>query len=101
MKVYLVYELIHRNNREWIDEHVEFYGAFYDRKKAIDRAKERVKIGREEYDVEISKDEEKRGLDKVFTENSCIYMYRKDDMDEVIYSIDIQELEMEGEKRYE
>lgn len=100
MESYLVYEFINNNFDEGIIEEIEFIGLYEDKKEAIKKANERVRIGLKENDVVLSKDIS--NIENPFKETNCVEMYREDDEIEVpIYSIVIKKLKLERKDKNE
>ena len=97
MSCFLVYEFTYCSYDEDIPEDIIFCGLYKTIEEAIKKGNERVKIGIENENVIVSKDLINR--DNPFLETNNVAMCRDDEDGRTVYTINIKEFKIEGEKK--
>ena len=96
MSCFLVYEFTYCSNDEDIPEDIIFCGLYKTIEEAIKKGNERVKIGIENENVIVSKELIHR--EKPFLDTNSVEMCRDDEDGRTVYTINIKEFKIEGEK---
>ena len=96
MSCFLVYEFTYCSYDEDIPEDIIFCGLYKTIEEAIKKGNERVKIGIENENVIVSKELIHRG--NPFLDTNSVEMCRDDEDGRTVYTINIKEFKIEGEK---
>lgn len=96
MSCFLVYEFTYCSYDEDIPEDIIFCGLYKTKEDAIKKGNERVQIGIEKENVIVSKDLINR--DNPFIDTNSVEMCRDDEDGRTVYTINIKEFKIEGEK---
>ena len=99
MECFLVYEFVYHNFDECINEEIEFYGLYTDRKLANRVANKRIKNGIEKFDVIV--DPSIKDKTNLFKNRDTVSMYRDCKDESPIYDIVIKKLKLEGSNKNE
>lgn len=97
MTYFLVYEFTYCSFDEDIPENILFLGLYKNKEDAVKKGNERVKNGIENENVIVSKDLINR--DNPFVVTNSVEMCRDDEDGRTVYTINIKEFKVEGEKK--
>lgn len=97
MSYFLVYEFTYCSYDEDISEDIIFCGLYNNKEDAIKKGNERVQIGIENENVIVSKDLIHR--EEPFIDTNSVEMCRDDEDGRTVYTINIKEFRIEGEKK--
>lgn len=97
MTYFLVFEFTYCSFDEDIPEDILFFGFHTNREDAIKKGNERIKVGIEKCNVIVSKDLKNR--ENPFLETNSVEMCRDDEEGRTVYTINIKEFKVEGEKK--
>lgn len=97
MSYFLVYEFTYCSYDEDIPEDIIFCGLYKTKEDAIKKGNERVQLGIENENVIVSKDLIHR--EEPFIDTNSVEMCRDDEDGRTVYTINIKEFKIEGEKK--
>ena len=97
MSYFLVYEFTYCSFDEDIPEDILFLGLYKTREDAVKKGNERIKVGIEDFNVIVSKDLINR--ENPFIDTNSVEMCRDDEDGRTVYTINIKEFKVEGEKK--
>jgi len=97
MTYFLVYEFTYFSYDEDIQEEILFHGLYNNKEEAIKKGNERIQMGIKDENVIVSKDI--KNQENPFVEANCVEMCRDDEDGRTVYTINIKEFKVEGEKK--